>query len=200
MSTAGGHRTGFTRFPAEPRGMPEDHFARAAHPCRGQFPRSAAGEQLRGSSRTRQGVACDHAEPRIHCRSTRRQEWPTPIRLADRPPSQTCAMSGMEPADIARSGATGRLICQRLQGTTMRNRDNCIHVGRTGCITQPCDPAKSRGACMRSMSRTPGNQTQAEPIRSGSWAKPSLNCADLKVHGQFTDRTRPEHLERQHSH
>ena len=82
--------------------MPKDHCARAAHPCLGQFPSSAAGEQL---------PVLQHAPDREWPATTlkpeftadslpwpHRQEWLTPVRLAGRPPSQTCGTSGLEPA------------------------------------------------------------------------------------------------------
>ena len=161
--------------------MPKDHCARAVPPCRGRFQRSAAwGNSCRGHSSTRHRVACDHAETpnslRIHCRGTHRQEWLTPIRLAGRPPSQTCGTSGMEPAVLhapglpagAGSSASGlrepRCETRTKPGRWDSRRPHRLH-----------QPAIFRGSCRMFMSCTQGNQTPAEPVRSGSWAKPLLN-------------------------
>ena len=138
-----------------------------------------------GRSNTRQGVACDHAErpdsPRIHCRGTQKHEGLTSIRLVGRPPSQKCATSGMEPAVLHAPGL--RAGAGSSASNLREPRCETVTMGFTsaahGCITQPlhpCDPAAFRGSCRRYMSGTLGNQTPAEPVSSGSWAKPLLNC------------------------
>ena len=91
VKAAGGHRTSFTRFPAEGRSMPGDHRARAAadeltraaDPCRGQIPHSAARKTAAGGRHsTRQGVTPTTLKPQIQCRGTHRQGWLTPIHRA----------------------------------------------------------------------------------------------------------------------
>ena len=166
--------------------MPEDPCARAAHPCRGRFPRSAAGGTAAWAA-----AAPDKEWPattlnaRIHCEFTavapRSRNGLTPIRLAGRPPSQTCGTSGMEPAVLhapglrAGAGSSASNLREPRCETGTIGFTSAAH----GCITQPlhpCDPAAFRGSCRRYMSCTLGNQTPAEPVSSGSWAKPLLNC------------------------
>ena len=106
--------------------MPEDPCARAAHPCCGQFPRSAAGGTAAGAAAApdREWPATT-LNPRIHCEFT--AVAPTgrngflPIPLAGRPSSHTCGTSGMEPADIARSRGYGQ--GQARQPAASGNRD-----------------------------------------------------------------------------
>ena len=198
MSTAGGHRTGFTRFPADRRGMPEDHFARAAHPCRGQFPSSAAGEQLRGSSRTRQGVACDHAEPRIHCRGTHRQEWPTPIHLAVR--------HAIADVRHVRNG-TGRYCTLRGNGQAHLPAASGNHDVKPGQLysrrphrlhhpaLRPCEiPRRVHEVHVTHTGESDAGRADSFWLLGEAIAE----LPDLKVHGQFTDRTRSKHKDRQH--
>ena len=68
-------------MPQDPRARSAaDELARAADPCRGQLPHSAAGKTAAGGRHsTRQGVAPTTPKPRIHCRGTHRQGWLTPI-------------------------------------------------------------------------------------------------------------------------
>ena len=151
--------------------MPEDPCARAAYPCRGQFPRSAAGGTAAGAA-----AVSDRAwpettlNPRIHCRGTHRQAAIADVRHVRNGTGRCCTLRGYGQGQPHLPAASGnRDVKPGL------NRDYGIHVGRTGCVTQPCDPAIFRGTCRRSMSCTPGNQTPAEPVRSGSRARPLLN-------------------------
>ena len=72
-------------MPEDPRARAAaDELARAADPCRGHLPHSAAEKTAAGGRHsTRQGVAPTTLNPRIHCRGTHRQGWLTPIHRAD---------------------------------------------------------------------------------------------------------------------
>ena len=141
------------------------------------------GNSCGGSSSTRQGVACDHAEsPEFTADSL---PWHPPAGMADAHPPRRQAVI----ADVrhVRNG-TGRYCTLRGYGqgqahlpAASGNHDvkpGRLYSRRPHRLHHPAlrPLAIFRGTSRGSMSCTPGNQTPAEPVSSGSRARPLLNC------------------------
>ena len=154
------------------------------------------GNSCRGRSSTRQGVACDHAEPpnslRIHCRGTHRQEWffahpprrqavIADVRHVRNGTGRYCTLRGYGQGQAHQPAASGNRDVK--PGLWYSRRPHRLHHP----ALRPCD-------IPRHLQKVHVLHTgESDAGRAGSFWLPGEATAQLpepKVHGHFTDRAR----------